>query len=296
MIDRYRDIVNFNYWRLHCEVGANARRPGRPQGDLRRATSAFHAADLNTAKKQYDEGLAKWRAVLDAFPDLMKETIVVDDLVDVINEYRRLLDQLDIDIPRRLRLAGRARREEPKSQAGSARPNRRPTAGPRRRDRSRRPNGPRHRKSRPRRSRSRTAARSRDAARRSRGSQAAGGCVAGSAARSSAGSGRRRACKTRLMSIPPRCSSSSSFSRVSIRSIRRSSAGMISGVWSTAAGAAPRDSPTAGARPRTTKSDPCAGWPARCVPRAAPNKTAGGRPSAALPIRSCRSRWWPLRT
>ncbi|HEX4144887.1 MAG TPA: hypothetical protein VHY91_15390 [Pirellulales bacterium] len=98
VIDRYRDIVNFNYWRLHCEVeqtpDALAARKAIYDGD-----HAFHASDLDTAKKQYDEGLAKWRAVLDAYPALLKETIVVDELVDVIDEYRKLLDQLDIEFP-----------------------------------------------------------------------------------------------------------------------------------------------------------------------------------------------------
>ena len=37
--------------------------------------------------------------MLDAFPLLLAETIVVDDLVDVIDEYRKLLDQLDIEFP-----------------------------------------------------------------------------------------------------------------------------------------------------------------------------------------------------
>jgi hypothetical protein len=96
VIDRYRDIVNFNYWRLHCEVeqtpDALAARKAIYDGE-----HAFHASDLDVAKKQYDEGLAKWRAVLDAYPQLLKETIVIDELADVITEYSKLLYQLDIE-------------------------------------------------------------------------------------------------------------------------------------------------------------------------------------------------------
>jgi hypothetical protein len=80
---------------LHCEVeqtpDALAARKAIYDGG-----HAFRTSDLDTAKKQYDEGLAKWRAVLDAFPALIKESIVVDDLAEVITDYDKLLDQLDI--------------------------------------------------------------------------------------------------------------------------------------------------------------------------------------------------------
>jgi len=98
VIDRYRDIVNFNYWRLHCEVeqtpDALAARKAIYDGQ-----HAFRAAGLDIAKQQYDEGLAKWRAVLDAYPALLRETIVVDELMDVINEYQELLKHLDLEMP-----------------------------------------------------------------------------------------------------------------------------------------------------------------------------------------------------
>ncbi len=98
VIDRYRDIVNFKFWRLHCDVEqtpeALAARKAIYDG-----AKAYHASDLETAQKQYDEGLAKWRAVIDAFPDLLKESVVVDELMDVVDEYHKVLDQLDIDFP-----------------------------------------------------------------------------------------------------------------------------------------------------------------------------------------------------
>ncbi len=69
VIDRYSDIVNFKYWRLQCEFeqtpDALAARNAIYLGD-----KAYRAADLETAKAQYDEGLARWRAVIDAYPAL----------------------------------------------------------------------------------------------------------------------------------------------------------------------------------------------------------------------------------
>ena len=59
------------------------------------------------AQKQYDEGLAKWRAVLDAFPHLIKESVVVDELMDVVDEYTRCSTSSTSRIPQRVRPAGR---------------------------------------------------------------------------------------------------------------------------------------------------------------------------------------------
>ncbi len=99
VIDRYRDIVNFNYWRLHCEVeqtpDALAARKAIYDGN-----KSHMASDLITAKLQYDEGLAKWRAVLDDFPDLIKESVVVDEPERRSStNYRKVLDDLDIKFP-----------------------------------------------------------------------------------------------------------------------------------------------------------------------------------------------------
>jgi hypothetical protein len=102
VIDRYRDIVNFNYWRLHCEVEQTpdalaARKATYDGGKVFRNNT-----DLNSAMALYEEGLAHWRAVLDAFPALLKESIVVDELADVIYEYRRVRVQAksDEDLPK----------------------------------------------------------------------------------------------------------------------------------------------------------------------------------------------------
>ena len=97
VIDRYRDVVNYNYWRLRAKWNKRPRARG-PQGAVRRR-SRFRATDLDGAKKLYDEGLAHWRVVLDAYPQLKKETIVVDELADSIIQYEKILSQLDLKLP-----------------------------------------------------------------------------------------------------------------------------------------------------------------------------------------------------
>jgi len=98
VIDRYREVVNFKYWRLRCkaEQTADAVKARKLIFDGDRT---FAAADLDGAVRQYDEGLQQWRKVLDAFPDLIAESAVVDDLMDVINHYRDILAQHNRQLP-----------------------------------------------------------------------------------------------------------------------------------------------------------------------------------------------------
>ncbi len=98
IIDRYREIVNFEYWRRRCDMEQTpdalaARR------SIHEANTAFKAADLTTAKTKYEEGLQAWRAVLDAYPQFKAENIFVDDLNEEIDRYRKLLEQLDLKFP-----------------------------------------------------------------------------------------------------------------------------------------------------------------------------------------------------
>jgi hypothetical protein len=94
-----REIVNFKYWRMRAEVEQS------PEALAARkliylGTQKYREIDLLAARKLYDEGLVKWRALLDRFPALAKDDITVDDLMDDINRYRRLLNQMDEPFPK----------------------------------------------------------------------------------------------------------------------------------------------------------------------------------------------------
>ncbi len=91
----YKRDANYDYWKTRAdfEQTANAL-------DVRKfmfqAQKAFRDADLPTAKKLYQEGFAKWRAVIDQFPSILdEEQTTGGDLVDFIKKYRNVLDQLD---------------------------------------------------------------------------------------------------------------------------------------------------------------------------------------------------------
>jgi hypothetical protein len=97
-VQRYRDIVNFAYWRLRAQVEQTddmlATRKLIHQGDR-----AYSEGDLIAARNAYQQGLAGWRKVIDQAPDMVSDQTTSDELMDVIKRYRRILSQLDERFP-----------------------------------------------------------------------------------------------------------------------------------------------------------------------------------------------------
>src|SRR5215208_5286866 len=61
-----------------------------------KAKEAFKKADIVNAKQLYQEGFAKWRAVIDKFPMILDDDQTTGgDIVDFVKGYRRVLDQFD---------------------------------------------------------------------------------------------------------------------------------------------------------------------------------------------------------
>jgi len=99
IIDRYRDIVNFDFWRAACE--AEVTEPALlAREKIWEADREFENARLQTAKKAFEEAFAAWRQVLDASPVLREDQLTADDTRDIVNRYRKLLEQLDEPFPK----------------------------------------------------------------------------------------------------------------------------------------------------------------------------------------------------
>jgi len=99
IIDRYRDIVNFNVWRATCE--AEVTEPAiKAREAIWRAERDFQNAKLQPAKEAYEEAFAAWREVLDASPVLRADRITADDMREVVDRYRKVLEQLDEPFPK----------------------------------------------------------------------------------------------------------------------------------------------------------------------------------------------------
>ena len=99
IIDRYREIVNFDVWRATCE--AEVTEPAiKAREATWRAEKDFENAKLQPAKQAYEEAFAAWREVLDASPVLRADQIALDDINEVVDRYRKLLEQLDEPFPK----------------------------------------------------------------------------------------------------------------------------------------------------------------------------------------------------
>jgi hypothetical protein len=91
----YKRDANFDYWELRCNFEQTPEAL-RAREKCFLGKKAFEETDLRTAKARYDEGFAAWRQVLDEYPALLdEETTTGDDLLEYVEEYRRVLEQLD---------------------------------------------------------------------------------------------------------------------------------------------------------------------------------------------------------
>lgn len=98
IIDRYRDIVNFDFWRATCEMEVTE--PAlRAREATWRAEKDFEAARLRPAKQAFEEAFAAWREVLDNSDVLREDALTRDDLQEIVDRYREVLEQLDEPFP-----------------------------------------------------------------------------------------------------------------------------------------------------------------------------------------------------
>src|SRR5690606_23251921 len=97
-IDVDRGTVNYDYWKLRCEIEPtedvlNARK------QLYDADDALRRAEIVKALELYEAGMQSWRKVLDAHPVLIEQVNTVDELASYIDNYKHVLSQNDKPLP-----------------------------------------------------------------------------------------------------------------------------------------------------------------------------------------------------
>ncbi|MFM8579560.1 MAG: hypothetical protein ACKOCN_12295, partial [Planctomycetaceae bacterium] len=98
IIVRYRDIVNFDFWRASCE--AEVTEPAlRARESTWKAEREYDNARLQSAKTAYEAAFSAWRDVLDGSKVLREDALTADDLAEVVGRYRKVLEQLDEPFP-----------------------------------------------------------------------------------------------------------------------------------------------------------------------------------------------------
>ena len=98
-IGGYRAIVNYDFWRARCrmertEDADNAHRLVYEGG------RKMENADTIGAQKDYEEGILLWKKVLDEHASLIDDRRTGDEILGMIRQYRRILDQNEQPFPK----------------------------------------------------------------------------------------------------------------------------------------------------------------------------------------------------
>jgi hypothetical protein len=100
-IDRYRNIVNYSYWRTRCEIEktdtAIAARKNMFDAEKKFADGKLEqAGDVPGAKEHYEESFRHWAKIYEKHPDLRTD-VEADIVVEAVERYMAVLKALDIN-------------------------------------------------------------------------------------------------------------------------------------------------------------------------------------------------------
>ena len=99
LTDSARGTVNYAFWLARCEM------EGMPNViDARRliakGEAAYQEGDLLGAQQSYEQGFAKWGPAVKQFPIVFKDSAFGDEIMEVINRYKVVLDKQELTLPK----------------------------------------------------------------------------------------------------------------------------------------------------------------------------------------------------
>jgi hypothetical protein len=97
IVDRYREIVNFEYWKSRCEAEQEDNTL-EARKLIRKAKAAYDDADLIVARDIYEEAWVRWNDVFKKYP-LMIDDVEGEDVMEDVVDYKNLLAQLEESFP-----------------------------------------------------------------------------------------------------------------------------------------------------------------------------------------------------
>ena len=95
MIETNRDVSNFAYWSQRCELEQTPEAL-KARELSHEAKRAFEDADPTGAKQLYEESFDLWSKALDRVPELGADSPTGSDIMDFVEEYVKVLEQLDL--------------------------------------------------------------------------------------------------------------------------------------------------------------------------------------------------------
>jgi hypothetical protein len=93
-----RNQINYQIWLTRCQIertpeALEARRL------MAEADVAFNNDRTEAAKDLYEQAFAKWRLAFDQFPSMIDNGPFREDIVTKIEDYKKVLAQLDQQLP-----------------------------------------------------------------------------------------------------------------------------------------------------------------------------------------------------
>lgn len=98
LINNNRQVSNFEYWKTRCDYEQTADAL-RARELAYQANQAFKEdADLIKSRRLFEESFDLWVNVFKAFPTLENDSITGSDLMETVEDYTRVLEQLDLNL------------------------------------------------------------------------------------------------------------------------------------------------------------------------------------------------------
>ncbi|MCA9238724.1 MAG: hypothetical protein KDA37_00925 [Planctomycetales bacterium] len=96
----YKQTANFDYWKLRCTFEQTPAAIDAHRYCYQAKQVMINDANAERAKELYEQGLAKWQEVLEAFPGLRdRDGTTGDDILVYIIEYAAVLEKIDEEMP-----------------------------------------------------------------------------------------------------------------------------------------------------------------------------------------------------
>jgi hypothetical protein len=98
LIESNREVANYEYWRIRCDLEQTpeALEARRLAHDAKRQFE--EEGNLLVARDNYERSFDAWAKALAQFPELPLDSTTGSDLMDVIEEYVKVLEQLELSL------------------------------------------------------------------------------------------------------------------------------------------------------------------------------------------------------
>lgn len=97
LISSNRDVANYEYWRIRCDMEQTPEAL-KARELAHQAERDFKEGATEKSAELYEQSFVEWKKVLDQFPEMPRDSTTGGDLMEFIEDYARVLEQLDLSL------------------------------------------------------------------------------------------------------------------------------------------------------------------------------------------------------